>query len=100
MEQRRIDFLFKGDREYVHGTDMFNAIVGSHAPAVLRDVHFMIHRMVRMTSCEIYESDRPGELVDLQAVKVRATFKLAGAGRWVFLKECVGAPNNRRYEYF
>src|SRR5215813_106535 len=99
MERRRIDFLFKGDRQYIHGTDMFNATVGMHRAPLLRKIHFTIHGMVRNPSCELYESDSSEELVNLQGVKMRANYQLAGASRWIALSESASTHPGSRYDY-
>lgn len=94
----RVEFAFKGKRQYVTGADIFNATVGRHPPALLRNVHFTIHGIVRSTSCELHESDSPASL-DFPEVRARARFDVDRVTRWAALIESTSASTSRREEY-
>jgi hypothetical protein len=101
MQSNPLEFRFKGDRDYIHGTDMFNALVGVHPAKILREVHFSIHGFVRTPHCEVYQTDLKETVATLEHIKVRASFDLGGVAQWVVLKESSLAPSSpvKRYEY-
>lgn len=51
MKETLLDLRFKGERDYLHGTDMFNETVGLLQSAsnghLLRDIDFSIHHIAR-----------------------------------------------------
>jgi hypothetical protein len=99
VQPERFEFRFKGDRDYVHGTDMFNALVAAHPAASLHDIHFTIHGFVRTSGCDVYRARSREALGDLQDVKVRASFDFAGVMHWLALKESSVPRLAGRYEY-
>jgi hypothetical protein len=96
---KRLEFRFKGDRDYIHGTDIFNALVGVHPPADVRNVHFTIHGLVRTPRCELYQADSREAVSVLQGIKVHASFDLLGVTQWLALRESSASGSVRRYEY-
>jgi hypothetical protein len=55
-----LDLPFKGNRDYVHGTDLFDSLVARTAPAaaVSLRIHRMMHGLVRVDPWEA--GDEPG----------------------------------------
>lgn len=94
-----LEFRFKGDRHYIHGTDMFNALVGTHGADALRNIRFTIHGFVRTPQCVVYHVRAPDALADVCGVKVRAAFELDGVPHWVVLTESPRPGLGGRYEY-
>lgn len=99
MQPKLLDFRYKGDRDYIHGTDIFNALIGLHSPAAISKVRFTIHGFVRTPRCEVYRADSREALSTLQDIKVRASFDLSGVTQWVALRESSSPGPVGRYEY-
>lgn len=99
MQSAQLEFCFKGGRDYIHGTDMFNALVGVHPTVMLHKVHFTIHGFVRTPRCEVYRTDSREALRELRDVKVHASFDLGGITQLIALKEASTLEPARSYEY-
>lgn len=99
MKPRRIEFSFKGDRDYIQGTDIFNALVGQYQCAKLRNIHFTIHGFVRTPMCEAYQADSREGLDQLRNIKARASFDFGGIRQWLALKDLPALGPARRCEY-
>jgi hypothetical protein len=96
---RPLQFCFKGDRDYIQGADIFNALVGIYPAASLRNVHFTIHGFVRSSHCNVYEADSRDAVSELRDTRARASFDLRGVTRWVALKEASAPGLAERCEY-
>jgi len=46
-------FRFKGDRNYVHGTDLFNGLVTHFGTCSLKNIRFSIHSFIAVLGCRL-----------------------------------------------
>jgi hypothetical protein len=94
MKQTDLTFRFKGSRDYVHGTDMFNqTLAWLHETGVEpREIDFAFHRIARRQITAI-----PGAAEGLEPVAV-CNFTAAGERQRVVLVER-DAPVTDRYPY-
>jgi hypothetical protein len=78
MIEKRVLFPFKGDRTYIHGTDLFNAIMREAPAADLRDIQFEVHEVIRTPSCTFEITEDPAEFDALDRCATRCGFSVAG----------------------
>jgi len=99
VNARLIEFRFKGNRDYIQGPDIYNAIMGAHRPDTVSNVHFVIHDFVRTTRCEVFQAESQRDLREIRDIKVRAKFEVSGVTQWVALKSAAASGPFGRYEY-
>lgn len=84
--KNRLELSFKGDREYLHGTDIFNETLSllskKYAPLEVLNIDFSFHHLAR-TSLDLYEIAQTG-LGDPAAV---CTYRVDGIKHKVYLYE-------------
>lgn len=100
MVIKQIEFQLKGEREYIHGTDMFNAIIDAMGKGEVRNICFTAHGFVKTPICKLFLSDNKEELASIGEAKVRCHFDVEGKMHWATLVE--DADNTvpgKRYEY-
>jgi len=92
-----IDLKFKGERTYLHGTDMFNEsmswLTRHHAPLKISKIEFSFHKMVK-SSLELSDEkqDGRGEYV------AECTYLAGAEPRHIYLHETEN-PVSGRYPY-
>jgi len=96
---KHVEFQFKGARDYVQGPDIFNALVGVHSAAAVRNVHFTINGFVRTPCCELYQATSREAVGGLQGIKAHARFELLGVTQWVALRESSASGSADRHDY-
>lgn len=97
MISKKLNFEFKGDRDYIHGTDLFNELASRYGYKISA-ISFTVHDFVTNPCCLLYESKTKSEIDVLEGIKARASFDLDGEKRYIGLVE--GPPENgARYDY-
>lgn len=101
MENRQVEFQFKGARSYIQGPDIFNAMVGLAYPASnIGNIRFSVHDFVRTPLCQLYRATSKEQIKDVQDVRARCQFKLNGTTYWLALAPDSGdAQSGNRQEY-
>lgn len=101
IEKRNVIFRYKGKRDYIHGTDMFNEIFSVIHETNLTNILFSVHDFIRPRSCEIYTTSIKEEITAIEGVKSRCQVNVDGETRWLALKEnsMQTGDNDSRYEY-
>ncbi len=100
MEVREIEFQFKGARNYIHGTDMFNAMVSSYPSAGMNNIRFTVHDFVYTPACRLYLGNSKEALNEVADIRARCQFRVDGQTRWLALTQCAGdATSGGRYDY-
>jgi hypothetical protein len=94
-----VEFRFKGDRDYIQGTDLFDALVGTHPADTLRNIRFTIHGFVRTPHVDVYDAPSREALARVQDVKARAVYERGGAPHWLALVESSRSGAAGRYAY-
>jgi hypothetical protein len=101
MRTVELEFRFKGDRTYVHGTDMYNAMLGelltSYPAITISPLRFTVHRPATL-QCHLLVGE-PGETLAKPASAVTELTTHVAEGRisaWLFE---VDAPVTERYPY-
>jgi hypothetical protein len=57
MQKKDVLFKFKGDRSYVQGPDIFNAIIRDNKNSKISDIDFSMHNFIYQPNCCIYTTD-------------------------------------------
>ena len=100
VEIREIEFQFKGDRSYIHGTDIFNAMLDNYPAASLGNISFTMHDFVRTPTCQLYLMESKASLNELVGVCTRCQFEINGTTHWLALTQGNGdVTSGGRYEY-
>ena len=100
MEVREVEFRFKGAREYIHGTDMFNTMLPVHSSSTLANIHFTVHEFVYTPKCRLYRASSREELENVEDVRARCQFDEKGVTHCLVLAQGSGnAASGERYEY-
>lgn len=100
MEMRRIEFQFKGARGYIHGTDMFNAMISAGPSSDVSNIRFSVHDFVRTPLCRLYLTDSKEELNGINGICARCQFDAEGATHWLALTQDSGdSASGGRYAY-
>lgn len=100
VEVREIKFQFKGKRDYIHGTDMFNAMVSAYPSADINNIRFTVHDFVRTPLCLLYVADSKDALSEVADIRARCQFDVNGATHWLALTQGEGdATSGGRFEY-
>ena len=100
VEVRQIEFQFKGARNYIHGTDMFNSIVSSYSSSVVKNIRFTVHDFVRTPLCQLYLADFKDELNGVGGIRARCQFDAEGVTHWLALTQGSGdTSSGGRYTY-
>jgi len=101
MEIKQIKFQFKGARNYVHGTDMFNTMIAAYADEKsLSNIRFSVHGFVHKLHCQLYAADTKEALNSVPDVRARCQFDKNGSTKWLVLTENDGdTALDERYEY-
>ena len=84
-----IVFQFKGNREYVHGTDLFNKIICNFKQNNIKKIKFSVHDLIKNPNCEIYIFDCEPSV---PSGKFRGSFDLSDKRVWIELRESKRRP--------
>lgn len=100
MEVRDIEFQFKGTRTYIHGTDIFTAMVSSCPTAGMTNIRFSVHEFIDTPTCRLYLASSKEALKELENISARCALQVAGAARWLALTPGSGDSRSAsRYMY-
>jgi hypothetical protein len=100
MQARQVAFKFKGARNYIHGTDMFNAIITDPTGIALKNIRFTIHDFVNTPICQVFLSDNKDDLNNVHGICARCQYDENGITHWLALTEVDSdATLGGRYEY-
>jgi hypothetical protein len=96
-----IEFQFKGSREYIHGTDIFNRMLVLKGPIrELSKIRFFVHSFVCTPICNLYLADAKDGLIGVADLKVRCQYEVNGVMHWIGMAEGSGdTTSGGRYEY-
>ena len=101
MDNKQIKFQFKGSRNYIHGTDMFNTMMAAYTgEKSLSNIRFSVHGFVHKPLCQLYSADTKDALNTVTDVRARCQFDKNGATQWLVLTENEDDTDLcERYEY-
>jgi len=100
MEVRQIEFQFKGVRHYIHGPDIFNAMVSAGSGRVINNIRFTVHDFVRTPRCQLHLADNKNALNTVQNIRARCQYDESGITHWLALTEADGdETSGGRYNY-
>lgn len=100
MQARSVTFKFKGARNYIHGTDMFNAIITGATSTTIKNIRFTIHDFVHTPICQIFLTDNKEDLNNVRGICARCQCDENGITHWFALTGLDGDENSgERYEY-
>jgi hypothetical protein len=101
MKAQQIEFQFKGDRDYIHGTDMFNAMLAAALTTTEHgNIQFTVHDFVRTPLCWLYTADIQEALNRLKGICARCHYNTNQGKHWLALTPGEGdATIGRRYKY-
>lgn len=100
-EIKQIEFRYKGARDYIHGTDMFNEMIEVVEPtAILRNLRLTIHDYVRTTSCQLYLTENKYALNEVKDIAARCQLDIDGITHWLAISpDDRGNDVRARYSY-
>ena len=101
MDAGQIEFRFKGRRDYIHGTDMFNAMLDTcRSVGELRNIRFSVHEFVHAPVCRLWIANSKDEVSGVDGVRARCQIEVNGSVHWMALTELGGDQlTGGRYEY-
>jgi len=100
MEIKQIEFQFKGEREYIQGPDMFNAVIGAMEKDEVRNICFTAHGFVKTPICKLFLTDDKQELAGIGEAKARCHFDKDGKTHWgALVEDADNTVAGRRYEF-
>lgn len=101
MEIIQVKFRYKGTRDYIHGTDMFNAIMEASNPSSARsNILFTINDYVRTAMCKLYLTSSKESLEEVKDIAVRCQLDIDGITHWVAIVQDERDSGEReRYSY-
>lgn len=95
-----IEFKFKGSRNYIHGSDLFNAMIPVNLSIGVHNLRFSVHDFVYSPVCQIYLTDNKETLNNLPHINARCQYDMEGITHFLALTQ-VGndASLAGRYKY-
>ena len=102
LKVEAIEFQYKGERDYIHGTDMFNRMIVAPTAtgATISNIRFTVHDFVHNAVCQLYSSTDKQVLQEIQNIRARCQFKVADSNHWLALTELPGeSAASGRYAY-
>ncbi|HFB66072.1 MAG TPA: hypothetical protein ENJ60_11100 [Aeromonadales bacterium] len=88
MKIKIIEFTYKGTRNYIHGTDMFNRMMTEIPPGTLVEkIIFTVHNVVHSTKCHLYCSEDKTIINKLDNISVRCKYEIEGITYWMAISE-------------
>lgn len=95
-----IEFQFKGKRDYIHGTDMFNTMISAYPESIVNNIRFSVHDFVRNPICQLYLVDDKEVLNNIPNIRARCQYDVGGITHWLALtQDSDDAVSGDRYEY-
>ena len=100
MEIRHVEFQFKGQRNYIQGPDILNAMLAV-APngESLKNIRFVAHSFIETPSCDLYLAEDKQEFHDLAEVSARCHFDLHQRTLWLAMKPSTIVAPVRRSDF-
>lgn len=93
-------FRFKGTRDYVHGTDAFNAIIALFQDCQIDSIRFSVHDFMRVPKCHIYVAHSDEEATSVKHAEVECLLNVDGEKRFVLIKAAPELEQDiQRYAY-
>jgi|GEM_PF-1295596 len=100
MKVKQIEFQFKGERNYIHGTDMFDAMIATPSSTLINNIRFTVHDFVCSPICQLYQADNKDALNSVQGIRARCQFNVNDITHWLALTQMdVDTAPVNRYEY-
>lgn len=97
---QQIEFQFKGARNYIQGTDMFNVMISSYPDVDVTNIRFTVHGFVSTPLCLLYSADSKEALNEVADIRARCQFDAEGVTHWLALTQGEGDEiSGSRYEY-
>lgn len=100
MDRRHVVFKFKGNRNYLHGTDFFNAMTAGYPATALQNIRFSVHGFVSEPDCQIYVTDYEEEINAVADIRARCQFDVDNQTKWLVLTPGIAKKSPKhRYEF-
>jgi len=99
MDTSKVCFQYKGSRDYIHGTDMFNHFMSMFPGKEISHIRFSVHDFVRDVSSHVYKSTCKKDIDELSGVSTRCQLEANGEPYWIGLKPVADDALEGRYEY-
>jgi len=101
VKKKQIAFRFKGTRDYIHGTDMFNVMMAESRSALTRNnIHLTIHDFVRTSICQLVITTSKESLNEMKDIAARCQLDLDGVTHWIGIaKDGKNNVSGERYTY-
>lgn len=100
MKVKQIEFLFKGKRNYIHGSDIFNTIISTYSGNIISNIRFTLHDFVRTPFCQLHLADNKNTLNTIQNIRARFQYDENGITHWLALTEATDDKTSTgRYDY-
>ncbi len=85
MISKEIKFRFKGSRDCIHGTDIFNEILAFYADNVITNLQLNIYEVIKNLTCKFYFSNDESQLKKIENCGALCSFEVDGEPTWVKL---------------
>ena len=101
IEKRDVIFRYKGERNYIHGSDLFNELLRESESSYITNITFTVHDFIQGRTCEIISTDFKKDVSKVEGIKSRCQMDVNGKTRWLVLRELdlPTGTNDDRYEY-
>lgn len=86
MEAIKLKIPFKEDRNYIHGPDLYNAMVQEYQAIDIKGIRFSIHDFIRNQNCILYSTEREEEASVYSSSPVRCTLYVNDKIKYMFIK--------------
>ena len=83
MEVKSISFIFKGERNYVQGPDLFNEMMQVFMGKELSNIRFTAHEFISVPKGLIYSSIEKEELNEIKNADTRCQLNVDGITQWL-----------------
>jgi len=85
--RKQIHIPFKGNRTYIQGPDLYNAMLKELAGEQTHDIRFSAHGFIRKNSCILYIVDELSEVVDRLPLPAQLKYRTAEEEKFIFIEE-------------
>ncbi len=102
MKSIPVTFKFKGDRDYIHGSDLFNYFEQQVKPSYeyITNIDFSMHEIIHQSQGEFVLISNKAMLSELTNIKVKGSFILKEEKFWfAYLFNNNQKISNERYDY-
>jgi len=100
MIKKELEFTFKGERQYVQGADIYNAMINQFRGKEITNIYFSIHDFIRSKDCLLYISDDPANVGTDRNYPARCRVRVDGGEKYLFLEEDIKDKGPvERYDY-